>query len=325
MIIFVYYLLAIGVLFGLQNIYFKLADKFDIIDEPNHRSSHNSIVIRGGGIVFYLAMVLYWVGNDFAYPFFFIGLTIVSLVSLIDDIRSLRSYLRILAQILAVSLLLFELQLWNSSWWLLTMVFILSIGTVNAYNFMDGINGITGIYSIVVLISLFTINTGSNFIDQQLIYFVLLSLLVFGFYNFRSKAKCFAGDVGSIAMAFVIVFLVIKVILATNNWTFILFLSVYGVDSVLTISHRLLKKENIFKAHRSHLYQRLVNVKKIPHLTVALAYGALQLLINAFIIYNYHSNYFSYLQVTGLTLAPLTISYIMLKLFYVPFESTMRI
>src|SRR5690606_40901367 len=92
------------------------------------------------------------------------------------------------------------------------------------------------------------------------------------------------GDVGSVSMAFIIAFVIIALIMVTGKWELIAFVAVYGVDAVLTIIHRLSKKENIFKPHRSHLYQYLANEMKIPHVAVSALYAFLQLMISFIII-----------------------------------------
>jgi UDP-N-acetylmuramyl pentapeptide phosphotransferase/UDP-N-acetylglucosamine-1-phosphate transferase len=161
---------------------------------------------------------------------------------------------------------------------------------LNAYNFMDGINGITGGYSMVVIGALWYINTYQvAFVDNDLIYFLLMSLLVFNFFNFRTKAKCFAGDVGAISIAFVIVFMLCLLILKTKDICYILLLCLYGVDSILTIIHRILLKENIFKPHRKHAFQLMANELKIPHVWVSSIYMLIQALISAgLIMTTYH-------------------------------------
>ena len=150
---------------------------------------------------------------------------------------------------------------------------------------MDGINGITGVYSVVALAALAYVNAQVyHFVDNKLIYFSLMAVMVFNWFNFRKKARCFAGDVGSVTIAFLIVFLLGKLIIETGNFGYILFLGVYGVDSVLTIVHRIILKENIFEAHRKHVYQIMANELRIPHLMVSLFYGALQLLVSIVVI-----------------------------------------
>ena len=150
---------------------------------------------------------------------------------------------------------------------------------------MDGINGITGTYSLVVLGGMQYVNLyQTSFVQEDMIWLPILACGVFLFFNFRKKAKCFAGDVGSVTIAFWIVTLLIKLILITHNWSYILFLAVYGTDSVITIAHRISLKQNVFKAHRFHLYQIMVNEKKFSHLWVAFGYALTQAIIIFFII-----------------------------------------
>lgn len=177
-----------------------------------------------------------------------------------------------------------QIGLFSYVWFIPLIALVLTIGIINAYNFMDGINGITASYSLIVLVLLAIVNQNINFINKDLIYYSIIATLVFGFFNFRQKAKCFAGDVGSVSIAFIIVFLLTQLIVRTENMIYLLFLAVYGLDTIWTIIRRLLKKENIFKAHRSHLYQYLANENKTNKLVVSGTYGLVQLLIGFIII-----------------------------------------
>ncbi|MFZ4581415.1 MAG: MraY family glycosyltransferase [Paludibacter sp.] len=276
-----FYISIIIVLFAIQLIYFKIADHFSIIDKPNERSSHKKITLRGGGIIFYFGAILFFLLNDFQYPFFISGLTLIAAISFADDISPLSSKLRLPVHFTAMALMFYEWGLFLQPWYFIAIGFIFSVGIINAYNFMDGINGITGAYSISVLLALLFVNIKINyFIDNELIYFSLIAVMVFNYYNFRKKARCFAGDIGSVTIAFLLVFLLGKLIIQTGNFSYILFLSVYGVDSVLTIIHRIMLKENIFEPHRKHAYQIMANELKIPHLFVSLFYGILQLIVS---------------------------------------------
>ena len=173
-------------------------------------------------------------------------------------------------------------------WWAIVIGYIVFIGIVNAYNFMDGINGITGLYSIAVLASLQYVNlTYGSFVHPDLIWYPMLASVVFLFFNFRKRARCFAGDVGSVAIAFWIVTLLLLLIIKTENLIWLGFLMVYGVDAVMTIVHRLYLKQNIMEAHRLHFYQILANEKKMPHRVVSVIYFGLQLLCSALIIQLY--------------------------------------
>ena len=198
------------VLLVVELTYFKVADRFNIIDKPNDRSSHTEVTIRGGGIIFYVSILLFFLLNNFAYPYFFIGLTIATALSFLDDIFTLSSKVRLPIQFISVGLMLF--QALGGQWALLAFGLIVATGILNAYNFMDGINGITGLYSLVVLSGLCYINYKSEFIEQEFLYYSILGVLVFIFFNFRKKARCFAGDVGSVSIAMIVMFAIFKII-----------------------------------------------------------------------------------------------------------------
>ena len=272
-------------LFILELVYFQIADHYDIIDRPNERSSHREVVLRGGGIIFTMGMWLWAMAYGFEYPWFLAGLTLIAAVSFVDDIRSLPDSVRLLAQFVAMILMMQDLGLLTlSNWWLVILALIFCVGTTNAYNFMDGINGITGGYSIAVLLPLLWLDTdpaGIPFVKVPLLWVALLSCIVFCFFNFRPQARCFAGDVGSVGIAFIIVFVLGRLILQTSDLTYIMLLAVYGVDSVLTIIHRIMLHENLGEAHRKHMYQLLANELEWPHLYVAGLYAGVQLMISA--------------------------------------------
>nr|MBU3858652.1 glycosyltransferase family 4 protein [Flavobacterium sp. MC2016-06] len=284
-----YYVILFFILFIIELLYFKVADRFNIIDKPNLRSSHTEITLRGGGIIFWFSALLYFVQNIKYNYLFFIGITVVSLVSFWDDIQSLSNKIRISAHFLAITLIFYDLDVFNSIniFWIVG-AYILAIGTINAYNFMDGINGITGLYTLSVLGSLWFVNKNVQlFIDADFIIYGIIASLVFLFFNYRKRAKCFAGDVGSIAIAFWIIYLILKLILVTNSIIWFLFLAVYGVDAMCTILHRLYLKQNIFEAHRLHFYQILSNEYKIQHRVVALIYAIMQTIISIVVILLY--------------------------------------
>ncbi|MFD1601617.1 glycosyltransferase family 4 protein [Flavobacterium artemisiae] len=272
------YVLLGFVLIILMLLYFKVADRFNIIDKPNLRSSHTEITLRGGGIIFWFASLIYFVQHLQYNYLFFTGITLVSLVSFWDDIQSLSNKIRISIHFLAISLIFFDLGIFESlPIWQIITAYILSIGLINAYNFMDGINGITGLYTLSVMGALLYVNAKIQlFVDASFIKYAMIASLVFLFFNYRKKAKCFAGDVGSIAIAFWIIYLVLKLILNTNSLIWLLFLAVYGADAVCTILHRLYLKQNIFEAHRLHLYQVLSNEYKMQHRLVSLYYAIVQ-------------------------------------------------
>ena len=275
-----YYLVILVLLFLAELFYFKLADKCNIIDKPNERSSHTKVTLRGGGIIFYFGALAYFLTNHWEYPWFMVALTLITFISFVDDIRSTSQGLRLVFHFSAMALMFYQWGLFSLSWWWIIIALIVCTGIINAYNFMDGINGITGGYSLVVLVALAYINSEiTTFVEPALINTVLCSVLVFCFFNFRKKAKCFAGDVGSVSIAFILLFLIGKLILTTGDFSWIILLSVYGVDSVLTIIHRLMLHENIGLPHRKHMYQLMANELKMPHVVVALIYMVAQAVI----------------------------------------------
>ena len=290
-----YFIIAI-ILLALELLYFKIASHYNIIDKPNHRSSHTKITLRGGGVIFPFAFVLYFVMSIIHRKEWFVpeqfwsfglGLFLLSTISFLDDILDLSSKLRLLFHFVAVTLLIYFLGLFTSApIWFIPLVYIFVIGVLNAYNFMDGINGITGVYSLVMLLTFYYINKyGVTFTDAHFIIYPILASLVFLFFNFRKKAKCFAGDVGSMSIAFWVLALLGLLMVKTEDFTYLLFIAVYGIEVISTILQRIKLKENIFEAHRHHLYQLLVNQMKWSHLLVSTMYGVIQLLINFSIIY----------------------------------------
>lgn len=272
----IFILLVIAELF-----YFRIADKFNIIDKPNQRSSHTKVTLRGGGIIFLFGAWLWAAFFGLQYPWFMVGLTMISIVSFIDDVHSVPNWIRLLVQFSAMFLMFHELGIlqWNL-WWMVLIAWIVCVGITNAYNFMDGINGITGAYSLAVLLPLIYVNAKTPFIDMSLLIVMTLAVIVFCFFNFRNKAKCFAGDVGAIGIAFILIFALGKLIVAQNDFTYIVFFTIYGVDTVLTICHRIILHEHLGEAHRKHAYQIMANELKMPHVAVSSIYMGLQLLIS---------------------------------------------
>lgn len=306
------YVILFLVLLLLELLYFRVADRYNIIDKPNERSSHTRITLRGGGIIFYFGALLYFIVSGASYPFFMLGLTLITVISFIDDIGSASRKLRLVVQFSAMLLMFYQWGLFSSfPLWYLLVALICCTGIINAYNFMDGVNGITGGYSFVTLLSLLYINENIiSFTDTSFILIMILSVLVFNIFNFRTKAKCFAGDVGSVTIAFVILFLMGQLILKTGDLSYIILLAVYGVDSVLTIIHRLKLKENIFDAHRKHAYQILANELKWKHTLVSSLYMVVQLGINIGFIALGATNHWIYFLGVLITLALVYILFI---------------
>lgn len=274
----------------LSIVYMKIADRFNIIDKPNHRSSHTIPTIRGGGSLFLFALWIYFVLSNFAYPFLTLGVTLIAIVSFVDDIKTLSSKIRFPFQLIAVLLVFQEIGLFESPWWSLLLIAIVGVGFINFYNFMDGINGITGLYSLAVFSGFYVINQEVLVVDQELIRIVMISLVVFGYYNFRKKARCFAGDIGSISIAVILFFIGTTLIFKLNAPVIILCSVVYGVDAIITLFYRKFLGEKLTDPHRHHIYQKLVDIRGLSHMTVAFCYFGLQLLINSIVIVTFQKS-----------------------------------
>ena len=296
------YIIIFVLLLVAELVYFRIADKCNIIDKPNQRSSHSTIVLRGGGIIFMIGAWVWSAFFGFDYPWFLAGLTLVAGVSFVDDIHSLPDSVRLVAQFAAAAMAFYQLDILHwEMWWIVLVALIVYVGATNVINFMDGINGITAGYALAVLVPLGLLNTNYRelatnlttnyssivssdgvFVDQSLIVAAIIAAVVFCIFNFRpkGKAKCFAGDVGSIGIAFIMLFLLGNVIIKTGDITWLIFLLVYGVDGCLTIIHRIMLHENLGEAHRKHAYQIMANELKIGHVKVTLLYMAMQLVVS---------------------------------------------
>ena len=266
-------------------VYYRIALRFNIIDQPNERSSHDYITVRGAGIIF-LITGLFWALSPSIQNFYIIfGLTSIGLISLLDDIFTLPNKLRFVAQILSVLLVFIDIGLFSSNIIIILSASILYLGWINAFNFMDGINGITSFYALSILVPMYIAFGDFSTTVSSLILFLAMSVLVFMTLNVRARALAFCGDVGAIVLAYLIGYLVITLIMSTGKIEYILMGGVYGIDAIFTIIRRLKKGENIFQPHRSHLYQLLSNELNWHFLTVSLVYSLLQLTISLIMLF----------------------------------------
>lgn len=341
------YIIIFVLLLVAELVYFRIADKCNIIDKPNQRSSHSTIVLRGGGIIFLIGAWVWSVFFGFDYPWFLAGLTLVAGVSFVDDIHSLPDSVRLVAQFAAAAMAFYQLDILHwEMWWIVLVALIVYVGATNVINFMDGINGITTGYALAVLVPLGLLNTNYHelamnlatnyssvfssdgvFVDQSLIVAAIIAAVVFCIFNFRpkGKAKCFAGDVGSIGIAFIMLFLLGNVIIKTEDITWLIFLLVYGVDGCLTIVHRIMLHENLGEAHRKHAYQIMANELKIGHVKVTLLYMAMQLAVSLGFIYLCPNTALCHWMYLIGALAVLAIAYVLfMKKYYHLHEEYLR-
>ena len=329
------YIIIAVLLLAAELIYFRIADKCNIIDKPNERSSHSTIVLRGGGIIFAISMIVWLIlqmvhGSWFMvhdYLPFMVGLLMVAGISFVDDIHSLPDSLRMVVQIVSILLMFWSINLGSGgtvqgAWFWQVVIALVAlffcVGATNIINFMDGINGITAAYGFAMLLPIALLNHNMSFVDESYLIVAIIGLIVFSIFNFRpkGKAKCFAGDVGSIGIAFIILFALGKLMLATQDVTWIVFFLVYGIDGSMTIFHRIMLHENLGQAHRKHAYQLMANELKMSHVTVSLIYMVMQLVISLGFIYlcpNTVLAHWIYLVGAAVVLA---VAYVLFKMKY---------
>lgn len=279
-----FYIFSILILIALELLYFVVARRCNIVDRPNERSSHKKVTLRGGGILFFLSALYYFFSHDFAFLPFVAGLSLVAVVCFIDDIYSLPGWLRMIVQVAAL-LVAFHSSYGMLEAWQMIIFIVFFVGVLNVFNFMDGVNGMLALYALVVLGTFEYMNLFVQpFIDHDFMLLLIAAVLIFGFFNVRTTARCFSGDVGSVAMGFIVIFLFLQYDKAVTddgeNLSFLSFIMVYLVDGGLTVFKRLLYGKNIFLPHREHLYETLANDMNRPHLAVSTLYAALQLAIN---------------------------------------------
>jgi UDP-GlcNAc:undecaprenyl-phosphate GlcNAc-1-phosphate transferase len=276
--------------------YLKVAAKLNLYDHPVGRSSHINRTITGYGIFVLLGLFLYSVVFPYTLsPYFIIGLVMMATISFIDDIVFVKHFIRLIFQLFALILLAIDLPfdyLTTDKLPLIIAAVIFGIGVLNAFNFMDGINGMLGLNSLVILVSFWWLNnhtydaTGHEitFIANEFIYTLIIGVSIFLFFNLRNKAVAFAGDVGSISIAFVIFYLMVNLIFATGNYAYLLLFVVIGIDAALTVIFKLLLRENIFVPHRDFLFKKLVHVGKYKHVNISIIYAMVQAFISIIVI-----------------------------------------
>ena len=269
-----------------------------LLDVPNQRSSHKQPTPRGGGVIIFAVTMAFWLiamflSNQLAAAVWFaVGASLIAIVSYVDDVRALPASIRFAAHFIAAMTAvcgvgyfqnlhapsLFTLDFGRIFGQILTVVWI--VGLTNAYNFMDGIDGIAGAQGVAAGIGWSLIGWMSN--DSSVMLFGgLLAATCAGFLRHNwPPARIFMGDVGAAFLGYAFAALPLlhqrsenavdgrmPIVAALLVWPFVL-------DASLTFLRRLIAGENVFAAHRSHFYQKLV-IKGFEHQSVTLLYSLL--------------------------------------------------
>ncbi|MDJ0704401.1 MAG: glycosyltransferase family 4 protein [Leptolyngbyaceae cyanobacterium MO_188.B28] len=287
-------LTIVGLTFTLSKLSVNLIRKYlqnQLLDIPNERSSHTRPTPRGGGLGFIIAFAIAFAITQAAAPNLTVGIppllwpTLIPLVAIgmLDDWRSLSSGVRYLVQLsVAVAVVNncgpFPVpgldKLGAPGLWLAVGLTVIGVtALINFYNFMDGLDGLVAGVSAVQLGFL------ALWLQQPVLWLWVAALIGFLYWNW-SPAKIFMGDAGSTTLG-----AIVGISLLSHpqpdlglSWTTLAILSPLVGDAVYTLCRRLLQGENIFQAHRSHLYQRL-HQAGWPHAHVAGLYVALTLAI----------------------------------------------
>ena len=250
----------------------QAAHRWKWLDHPTHRGMHDRPMPRGGGLAIVLVAlaVMLWC----RWYVVAVAGAAIAIVSFIDDIRSLPNKTRFAVQAGAALAALasigcihrigrIELGAFGC-----LVAFLWIVGLTNGYNFMDGIDGIAGIQGVVAGLGFFLLGDG----DLRLIGIAVSAASAgFLFHNW-SPARIFMGDVGAAFLGYL--FAVMAIRTPGGFLVGILFVWPFVLDTSLTLARRALKRENIFTAHRSHLYQRMVQ-SGFSHAQVATLYALL--------------------------------------------------
>lgn len=253
----------------------------------------------GGGFVFPLSVFLLYalmyssgyapvtqiLASNEPCDIWLLGLLVVCCVSGLDDYRPQPIIPRLGAQIVAIGLLFWQFSyvLDNTlvPWWAVTIAAVFMIGFLNMWNFMDGINGITGCMTLASLIPLLVLSGPSVYLWGIPAMMIPATIAFLGF-NCRKKAACYAGDIGAISIAYILLFLwgsslCLRWEFEVPAWWSVVFFSVYIVDAGWTIVLRLSRHENIFKPHLNHAYQHLCHRRGWNPVAVSVGYSVAQL------------------------------------------------
>ncbi len=275
-------ILWLGFWLALSGVYIYIARYFNIVDHPNHRSSHHHTTIRGGGIVFWIGIMVSVLVLDHFTIEFGLAIGLLGLASFVDDLISIPALIRMIIQLVSVLLLFFLndyfIIAFGGSWIILPIAVVVMLGSLNIYNFMDGINGLNICYTLLGLFSLMLF-------DQEYInvyVFTSLPLIAMAVFNVRPRGKAvfFSGDIGSIASGFLLIYCIFLLCIKMGSIAYLSLIMLYLIDGGWTIILRLTKRENVFEAHRSHVFQMLANEFGWGHLKVVGIYVSIQSIIN---------------------------------------------
>lgn len=289
--------------------------KYALGPDVTKRSMHRHFTPTGGGFIWVIAAIagILIFGNMSCISswIFLGGIFALAIISYIDDIHPLPPIPRLISQIVVMALSFKQLctpQVFD----IYLIVLFCGVGIINAINFLDGICGMLALYGLVVsgslLYSLFHVQTAETSYLIPVLIMTIIAQIVFSFYNLRDVI--FAGDIGSITLGYIQIYICLTLILMTGDGSYIVFFSVCIFDTGLTTLQRLFSGYSILEPHRMNIYQLLTIHYGLPHVVVSIIYALLQLLINALFFLVPASQHWTYFMLAG---TMLTITYFIVR------------
>ena len=278
--------------------------KFSLYDYQNARKIHSGNIPRLGGVGIFLAFTISSIvfiattkTDNFnkLLPILIAG-TIVFLFALLDDILTLPALAKLIVQLIAVSVVVFNGFSFKQifGWVLptpvsLVLTFGWILGVINAYNLIDGLDGLCGTFSITTIITLGILYSLTG--NAESIICFILAASVFGFLCFNwPPAKLFMGDAGSQFLGFMIsVFPLFNStdIFEHNKLLIMLVITAFPVfDTIAAIWRRLRDKKPIMSPDRAHLHHKLLNMGYSKKSALYLL-GFLQILLCTSVVISY--------------------------------------
>lgn len=290
------YFLVILLLLAFELLYLKLASRKDSLIVPFWKETtsdeHNFITVRGGGIVFWFAslLLLIFIPNEFN-TWFFIAITVVAAVGMVDDYSRVYAWMQLLIHLAAVSIAFYLAGLFmNVTWWNLLFAYLTFMGVMYSFKLMEDVNGMTGLYVLAVLLPMMYVNQFiESFIHVDYLRFLLIATFIFLVFNLRKSAATTAGTVGSMSVGFWVSFLLLLLIIESRSLIWLSFVLVYMVDMVLTNVQIIYQRRALFGPEKLYFYQILGNELKVDHRLVSVIYFLMQLVCSVLAIVLYPS------------------------------------
>lgn len=250
------FLLTLFGLFVLLNSRFKSL----ALDKPNERSLHSQIIPRTGGLAIMSGVLLTWLFIGVSLDWLLLPLALIA-ISLVDDIRGLKARWRLLAQIIVCTIFIF-LNPYEFPFWAMLILILACVWMVNLYNFMDGSDGLAGGMAVfgfgTYAIAAYLNGNPDLFALSVSIVGASIAFLIFNFH----PAKIFMGDSGSVPLGFLAAAIGLTGWQQGTwpGWFPLMAFSPFIVDASVTLIKRMIRRERIWEAHKSHYYQRLVQM-----------------------------------------------------------------